>query len=99
MSLVATDPEVFVKPPGVTKYREFDFTAELPSGDSLSPPPTLNVTPSGTLTVTYSSTTGPKVKCKFQNGTAGTVYHATCQIDTSGSETLIRGMVIDVRDP
>lgn len=79
-----------------------DFSAQIPSGDSLTGTPTVAVgsgitlTPSGKPSPVISGTT---VVFWLTGGTSGTTYEGEATVATTNGRTLVAGFQIAITDP
>lgn len=80
-----TAEEVLVKTPYEERLFNFDFSADLDTGETVSgsPQPVITITPSGQLLAQTPVVSGAIVQSKFTGGTAGVKYHVSCQVVTS----------------
>lgn len=75
------------KQPSESRLYDFDFSANLVDGETISTISSLTSTPTG-LTVGSSVIDGGKVQVRLSAGTTQTLYKLTCRITTSLSNIL-----------
>lgn len=95
-----TDPRRLVKAPAEVRNFYVDFQAyeELQiEGQTLTGTPTVTVSPTGP-TIGTPTISGTSVVAQISGGTAGISYAVRYTVSTSGSKTLSRVLLLDVKD-
>lgn len=87
--------QVLRKQPSESRIYEFEFAANMTTGESLSGVTSLVTTGSG-LTVGSPAYSGTKVTVRLSAGTTGSRYKLTCVVTTSLGNTLELDGYLDV---
>lgn len=83
MSVANKAPQALFKTPYEEVLFDFDFTNILEVGETISGTPTIDITPSGQVTVSNIVVSGAKVQGKYIGGTDNTKYIVKCKAVTS----------------
>ena len=84
---------VTAKDPDESRTYQFDLSADLDTGDTISGTPTVTATPSG-LTIGTPIVDSGKVNVQLSAGSAGVQYTVKCVAATAGSDTIVvRGLL------